>query len=86
MFPSATQFATQLDDYRNGGQGISGQLAEAGSSDEFPPLGRDGVSQQQQQEQQQQQQIQDLNQGQSNTQQQQQQQAGNGIVGDTQNG
>lgn len=85
MFPSATQFATQLDDYRNGGQGISGQLAEAGSSDEFPPLGRDGVSQQQQQEQQQQQQqIQDLNQGQSNA--QQQQQAGNGIVGDTQNG
>ncbi|OAX85129.1 hypothetical protein ACJ72_00501 [Emergomyces africanus] len=45
LFPSATQFAAQLDDFRNGGQGISGQLSggtqpQTGNIDEFPPLGR----------------------------------------------
>ncbi|OAT11943.1 NOT2 family protein [Blastomyces gilchristii SLH14081] len=47
LFPSATQFAAQLDDFRNGGQGISGQLSggtqpQTGNIDEFPPLGRNG--------------------------------------------
>ncbi|KAG5302142.1 NOT2 family protein [Histoplasma ohiense] len=44
LFPSAAQFAAQLDDFRNGGQGISGQLSstqpQTGNIDEFPPLGR----------------------------------------------
>ncbi|KAL2872350.1 NOT2/NOT3/NOT5 family protein [Aspergillus lucknowensis] len=45
LFPSGPQFANRLDDYRNGGQGISGQLGGAtqpqtGNIDEFPPLGR----------------------------------------------
>ncbi|BDD56085.1 hypothetical protein MAP00_001562 [Monascus purpureus] len=45
LFPSGTQFASRLDDFRNGGQGISGQLGaggqpQTGSIDEFPPLGR----------------------------------------------
>lgn len=45
LFPSANQFASQLDDYRNGGQGISGQLSggsqpQPSSIEEFPPLGR----------------------------------------------
>ncbi|KAK2783383.1 hypothetical protein FQN52_009641 [Onygenales sp. PD_12] len=45
LFPSATQFAVQLDDFRNGGQGISGQLSggsqpQTGNIEEFPPLGR----------------------------------------------
>ncbi|EEH20518.2 hypothetical protein PABG_02749 [Paracoccidioides brasiliensis Pb03] len=45
LFPSATQFVTQMDDFRNGGQGISGQLSggnqpQTGNVDEFPPLGR----------------------------------------------
>lgn len=45
LFPSGAQFANRLDDFRNGGQGISGQLAaggqpQTGNIDEFPPLGR----------------------------------------------
>ncbi|PGH12882.1 hypothetical protein AJ79_03982 [Helicocarpus griseus UAMH5409] len=45
LFPSATQFTSQLDDFRNGGQGISGQLSggsqpQTGNIEEFPPLGR----------------------------------------------
>ncbi|KAL2831903.1 hypothetical protein BJY01DRAFT_239960 [Aspergillus pseudoustus] len=45
VFPSGSQFASRLDDYRNGGQGISGQLGggaqpQTGNIDEFPPLGR----------------------------------------------
>ncbi|BCS18089.1 NOT2/NOT3/NOT5 family protein [Aspergillus puulaauensis] len=45
LFPSGSQFANRLDDYRNGGQGISGQLGggaqpQPGNIDEFPPLGR----------------------------------------------
>lgn len=43
LFPSGVQFANRLDDFRNGGQGISGQLGgqpQTGSIDEFPPLGR----------------------------------------------
>ncbi|KAJ6135600.1 hypothetical protein N7512_000760 [Penicillium capsulatum] len=45
MFPSGAQFANRLDDFRNGGQGISSQLGagsqpQTGNIDEFPPLGR----------------------------------------------
>ncbi|KAF4155704.1 hypothetical protein CNMCM6069_007681 [Aspergillus lentulus] len=45
VFPSGAQFANRLDDFRNGGQGISGQLGgsgqpQTGNIDEFPPLGR----------------------------------------------
>ncbi|KAI1926600.1 transcriptional regulator [Ophidiomyces ophidiicola] len=45
LFPSASQFASQLDDFRNGGQGISGQLSssnqpQTGNIEEFPPLGK----------------------------------------------
>src|SRR5438034_2198679 len=45
LFPSAAQFTSQLDDFRNGGQGIGGQLSrgnqpQTGDIDEFPPLGR----------------------------------------------
>ncbi|KAF7712396.1 Uncharacterized protein PECH_003298 [Penicillium ucsense] len=45
MLPSAAQFANRLDDFRNGGQGISSQLGNGsqprtGNIDEFPPLGR----------------------------------------------
>ncbi|KAJ6088776.1 hypothetical protein N7486_010037 [Penicillium sp. IBT 16267x] len=45
MFPSAAQFTNRLDDFRNGGQGISSQLGagsqpQTGNIDEFPPLGR----------------------------------------------
>ena len=48
LLPSGTQFAAQLDDFRNGGQGISGQLAggsqpQPGSIEEFPPLGKDSA-------------------------------------------
>ncbi|KAL5336228.1 hypothetical protein BJX70DRAFT_400872 [Aspergillus crustosus] len=47
VFPSGSQFANRLDDYRNGGQGISGQLGggaqpQTGNIEEFPPLGRNG--------------------------------------------
>lgn len=43
MFPTGSQFANGLDDFRNGGQGISGQLSANGqpqteSMHEFPPL------------------------------------------------
>lgn len=45
IFPSGVQFANRLDDFRNGGQGMSAQLGaggqpQTGSIDEFPPLGR----------------------------------------------
>ncbi|KAJ5363695.1 uncharacterized protein N7496_009408, partial [Penicillium cataractarum] len=45
MFPSGAQFANRLDDFRNGGQGISSQIGagsqpQTGNIDEFPPLGR----------------------------------------------
>lgn len=45
MFPSGAQFANRLDDFRNGGQGISSQLGagsqpQTGNIEEFPPLGR----------------------------------------------
>lgn len=45
LFPSGAQFANRLDDFRNGGQGISGQLGAGGhpqtsNIDDFPPLGR----------------------------------------------
>ncbi|KAJ5525798.1 hypothetical protein N7494_012448 [Penicillium frequentans] len=45
MFPSAAQFTNRLDDFRNGGQGISSQLGagsqpQTGNIEEFPPLGR----------------------------------------------
>ena len=48
LFSSGTQFANQLDDFRSGGQGISGQLTgssqpQTGSIDEFPPLGRNAT-------------------------------------------
>ncbi|KAL7653957.1 unnamed protein product [Aspergillus niger] len=47
VFPSGAQFANRLDDFRNGGQGISGQLGaggqpQTGNIEEFPPLGRLG--------------------------------------------
>ena len=46
-FPSVSQFASALDDYRSGGQSGVGQLSgsgqpQTGSIDEFPPLGRNG--------------------------------------------
>ncbi|KAL3470626.1 hypothetical protein BJX99DRAFT_239124 [Aspergillus californicus] len=49
VFPSGSQFANRLDDYRNGGQGISGQLGggaqpQPGNIEEFPPLGRNGLA------------------------------------------
>jgi CCR4-NOT transcription complex subunit 2 len=49
MFPSGTQFANRLDDFRNGGQGISSQLGagsqpQTGNIDEFPPLGRNAAA------------------------------------------
>lgn len=48
LFPSGVQFANRLDDFRNGGQGISGQLGggqpQTGSIDEFPPLGRNAAA------------------------------------------
>ncbi|KAJ5911969.1 uncharacterized protein N7473_001272 [Penicillium subrubescens] len=45
MFPSGAQFANRLDDFRNGGQGISSQIGagsqpQTGNIEEFPPLGR----------------------------------------------
>lgn len=45
LFPSGAQFANRLDDFRNGGQGISGQLGssgqpQTGNIEDFPPLGR----------------------------------------------
>ncbi|EAW13978.1 NOT2/NOT3/NOT5 family protein [Aspergillus clavatus NRRL 1] len=45
VFPSGAQFANRLDDFRNGGLGISGQLGgtgqpQTGNIEEFPPLGR----------------------------------------------
>ncbi|PYI17703.1 NOT2 family protein [Aspergillus violaceofuscus CBS 115571] len=45
VFPSGAQFANRLEDFRNGGQGISGQLSaggqpQTGNIEEFPPLGR----------------------------------------------
>ncbi|WEW59718.1 transcriptional regulator [Emydomyces testavorans] len=45
LFPSGSQFATQLDDFRNGGQGISGQLSnnpqpQTGNIEDFPPLAK----------------------------------------------
>lgn len=44
LFPSGSQFANRLDDFRNGGQGLSSQLGagqpQTGNIDEFPPLGR----------------------------------------------
>ena len=45
VFPSGAQFANRLDGFRNGGQGISGQLGagaqpQTGNIEEFPPLGR----------------------------------------------
>ncbi|OKL57101.1 hypothetical protein UA08_07553 [Talaromyces atroroseus] len=48
VFPSGAQFANRLDDFRNGGQGISGQLGgggqpQTGNIDEFPPLGRNAA-------------------------------------------
>lgn len=48
ILPSGTQFAAQLDDFRNGGQGISGQLSggaqpQPSSIDDFPPLGGSGT-------------------------------------------
>ncbi|KAJ5569651.1 uncharacterized protein N7459_009081 [Penicillium hispanicum] len=49
MFPSGAQFANRLDDFRNGGQGISSQLGagsqpQTGNIDEFPPLGRNATA------------------------------------------
>ncbi|KAJ5780323.1 hypothetical protein N7457_005483 [Penicillium paradoxum] len=49
MFPSGTQFANRLDDFRNGGQGISNQLGaggqpQTGNIEEFPPLGRNAAA------------------------------------------
>uniref|UniRef100_A0A093VDL7 Structural maintenance of chromosomes protein 2 n=2 Tax=Talaromyces marneffei TaxID=37727 RepID=A0A093VDL7_TALMA len=48
VFPSGAQFANRLDDFRNGGQGISGQLGgggqpQTGNIEEFPPLGRNSA-------------------------------------------
>lgn len=44
LFPSGSQFANRLDDFRNGGQGLSGQLSggqpQTGNIEEFPPLGK----------------------------------------------
>ncbi|KAK2746684.1 hypothetical protein FQN57_003028 [Myotisia sp. PD_48] len=45
QFPSTSQFATRLDDFRNGVQAISGQLSggsqpQTGNIEEFPPLGK----------------------------------------------
>lgn len=47
LFPSSSQFANGLDEYRHGGQSGIGQLSglnqpQTGSIDEFPPLGRNG--------------------------------------------
>lgn len=49
MFPSGAQFANRLDDFRNGGQGISSQLGaggqpQPGNIEEFPPLGRNAAA------------------------------------------
>ncbi|KAJ5565736.1 hypothetical protein N7535_007374 [Penicillium sp. DV-2018c] len=49
MFPSGSQFANRLDDFRNGGQGISSQLGaggqpQTGNIEEFPPLGRNAAT------------------------------------------
>jgi CCR4-NOT transcription complex subunit 2 len=49
MFPSGAQFANRLDDFRNGGQGISSQLGaggqpQTGNIEEFPPLGRNATA------------------------------------------
>ncbi|KAJ5465439.1 hypothetical protein N7530_009226 [Penicillium desertorum] len=49
MFPSGAQFANRLDDFRNGGQGISSQLGaggqpQTGNIEEFPPLGRNSAA------------------------------------------
>ncbi|KAJ6030585.1 hypothetical protein N7460_010851 [Penicillium canescens] len=49
MFPSGSQFANRLDDFRNGGQGISSQLGaggqpQTGNIEEFPPLGRNAAA------------------------------------------
>lgn len=49
MFPSGSQFANRLDDFRNGGQGISSQLGaggqpQTGNIEEFPPLGRNSAA------------------------------------------
>jgi hypothetical protein len=49
MFPSGAQFANRLDDFRNGGQGISSQLGaggqpQTGNIEEFPPLGRNAAA------------------------------------------
>lgn len=48
VFPSGAQFANRLDDFRSGGQGISGQLGggaqpQTGNIEEFPPLGRNAA-------------------------------------------
>ncbi|KAI5283247.1 hypothetical protein KEM54_002289 [Ascosphaera aggregata] len=85
MFPSAAQFATQLDDYRNGGQGISGQLTVSstqhlttGNGDDFPPLVGNALQQQ----------ISESNQEQrkaTSQQQQQQHPIDGGIVTEDQN-
>jgi CCR4-NOT transcription complex subunit 2 len=45
LFPSGSQFANRLDDFRNGGQGLGSQLGaggqpQTGNIEEFPPLGR----------------------------------------------
>ena len=47
LFPSSSQFANGLDDYRHGGQAGVGQLSglnqpQPGNIEEFPPLGRNG--------------------------------------------
>jgi hypothetical protein len=47
--PSGSQFANRLDDFRNGGQGISSQLSAGGQPqpsniEEFPPLGRNAAA------------------------------------------
>lgn len=47
LFPSSSQFANGLDDYRHGGQAGVGQLSglnqpQPANIDEFPPLGRNG--------------------------------------------
>jgi CCR4-NOT transcription complex subunit 2 len=45
VFPSSAQFSSGLDEFRQGSQGIGGQMSagsqpQTGSIDEFPPLGR----------------------------------------------
>lgn len=49
IFSSTPQFTSQLDDFRNGGQGINSHLSgnsqlQTGNVEEFPPLNRNAAT------------------------------------------